>query len=248
MIPRPGDWAADCPAVAHVFVAGLTDECEIDGSDGHHLARVRRLRTGEIVTAADGVGSWRPYRVRAVGSGQVTLTAEAEVRVEPVQSPALGVAFALAKGDRPERMTQQLTELGVDRIVPLAAERCVVQWDAARQTRALERLRRIGREAAMQSRRARVPRVDPVAVVGDVARHPALVVGTRDASGANGPGPPPVSVPEWLLVVGPEGGFTPGELDLLSGGVRLAVGPHVLRSETAAVGLAAVLARARDHR
>src|SRR2546423_9162679 len=61
-------WPADVPASAHLFVAtaaDLTDCLEVAGEDGHHLARVLRLRPGEVVTVADGAGTWRPYRVGA---------------------------------------------------------------------------------------------------------------------------------------------------------------------------------------
>ena len=67
--------------------------------------------------------------------------------------------FAPVKGDRPEWTVQKLTELGVDRIVPLRAARSVVRWDGERGAAAVERLRRVAREAAMQSRRCRLPEV-----------------------------------------------------------------------------------------
>lgn len=252
MVDEVGDRPADAPAVAHVFVDALTDDCEISGSDGHHLGRARRLRDGEIVTAADGSGSWRQYRVRTGGRGRVLLAADGEVRFEPTSTPLLAVAFAPAKGARLEATTRHLTELGVDRIVPLATERGVVRWEPARAGRGLDRLGRIAREAAMQARRARVPRVDPVAGVADVAGHPGLVVGDHDAPDADARAAPefsaPASASEWLAVVGPEGGFTPDERAQLGGGIQLAVGPNVLRSETAAVAIAAVLVRARQLR
>jgi 16S rRNA (uracil1498-N3)-methyltransferase len=68
--------------------------------------------------------------------------------------PPLTVAFAVLKGERNEMVVQKLTELGIDRIVPVLAERCVVRWDTVRAQRQHERLERVAREAAMQSRRA----------------------------------------------------------------------------------------------
>ena len=72
--------------------------------------------------------------------------------------PKLTIGFALIKGGRPELVVQKLTELGVDAIVPFTAEHSVARWDANRATRHIERLRRVAREAAMQSRQVRIPR------------------------------------------------------------------------------------------
>jgi len=69
---------ADSDAVAHVFVDELGERCHIEGDDGHHLSRVRRVRTGELVTAADGSGAWRLYEVVAVSAGALDLDARAE--------------------------------------------------------------------------------------------------------------------------------------------------------------------------
>jgi 16S rRNA (uracil1498-N3)-methyltransferase len=236
-------WAAACPATAHVFLAVLTDRARVEGADGHHLARVRRVRTGETITAADGSGAWRPYVVTEVvtaarGSALV-LSATGGTRVEPERSPKLEVAFALTKGAKPETVVQQLTELGVDRIRPVRARRSVVRWDAARADAAVARLRRLAREAAMQCRRARVPVVDAPVDLSELAGRPGLVVGDPE-------GRPPTAVPPpaggaWLVVVGPEGGLEPDEIEQLGAVERVAVGPHVLRAETAAVAVAAAL-------
>src|SRR3954469_20519098 len=99
-------WPADIPASAHVFVptaAELTDDLEVAGEDGHHLARVLRLRTGETVTVADGSGTWRPYRVAEVfPGGAVRLDATADPDREPAPAFRLALAFALTKGDKPD--------------------------------------------------------------------------------------------------------------------------------------------------
>src|SRR5262245_17821015 len=97
----PGRWPADVPASAHLFVgsaADLTDTAAVGGEDGHHLARVLRLRVGEPVTVADGAGGWRAYRVAAVDGQGVRLEATGDVEQEPDVPPRLAVAFALTKG------------------------------------------------------------------------------------------------------------------------------------------------------
>jgi 16S rRNA (uracil1498-N3)-methyltransferase len=237
-------WAAAEPAAAHAIVDGpLADRLTIDGPDGHHLQRVRRLRAGETVTVADGTGQWRSYEVAAVGAGSLDLAATADARTEPVAAPPLAVAFALTKGAKPETVVAHLTELGVDRILPVAARRSVTRWEGDRAESAIERLRRVAREAAQQSRRARLPIVEPLRPVLELVGAPGLVVGDRrgvpvDRLDAPGPG-------GWLALVGPEGGLDDDELAALHDAPRLAVGSHVLRAETAALSVAAVLAGAR---
>ena len=82
------------------------------------------------------------------------------MQFEEASEPGLTVAFAPTKGERPEWVVQKLTELGVDRIVPLISERSVVRWAGERGAGAVERLRRVAREAAAQSRRVWLPDVE----------------------------------------------------------------------------------------
>jgi len=237
-------WPADVPASAHVFVdstGALTEALEVGGEDGHHLGRVLRLRVGETVTVADGSGAWRPYRVSAVASDQIVrLDAIGTVDHEPVPPWRLAVAFALTKGDKPELVVQKLTELGVDRIVPVLAERSVSRPDPARADAMAERWRRIAREAARQCRRATLPAVAGLGPLAALAGHPGLVVAERGGQSAESLGRPPND--EVLVVIGPEGGLADPEVEALKPWVRLDLGPHILRAETAALAAGAFLA------
>jgi 16S rRNA (uracil1498-N3)-methyltransferase len=236
-------FAAACPAAAHAFASALDDNVTLEGAPGHHLSRVRRLRTGELVTLADGNGTWRPYTVTVVRPGAVELDARGEPVVEPPLEPALAVAFALTKAGKPDLTVQKLTELGVDRIVPLQSRRTVPRWGTDHAGAAIARLRRVAVEAAAQSRRARLPVVDAPKPVADLSGHPGLVV--ADAGGDPVAGVPEPPGGEWMLVIGPEGGLEPEELAALGAAARLRIGPHVLRAETAAIAGAAVLTTRR---
>ncbi len=235
-------FAARYPAVAHTFLAALDDDVTLGNEAGHHLSRVRRVRAGDVVTAADGRGRWRPYAVAHVAPGAVELHARDGPVEEPSLAPRLVVAFAVTKGAKPDLVVQKLTELGVDGITVLAARRAVPQWSDERARSAVDRLRRIAREAAAQCRRARVPEVDGVRPVTELQGRPGLVVADPD-----GDHPLALAAPaggEWVLVVGPEGGFDADEVVRL-GGERLRLAPHVLRAETAAIAGAAVLTTRR---
>jgi 16S rRNA (uracil1498-N3)-methyltransferase len=246
-------FAARYPATAHTFLRALEEDVTIDDEAGHHLSRVRRLRGGEAVTAADGDGRWRPYTVVGVRPGAVDLHAQGAPVVEPQLAPRLVVAFALTKGTKPDLAVQKLTELGVDGVAVLSTRRSVPRWDETREAAALARLRRIAREAAAQCRRARMPEIEGVRPVTELRGRAGLVV--ADPAGEEPallPAPPGA---EWVLLVGPEGGFDPDEEAALSSGAsggeapaRLRLGPHVLRAETAAIAGAAVLATRRTPR
>ena len=211
----------------HVYVEDL-DEPVLADEDRHHLARVLRLRDGDSLTVGDGLGRWRPARF---GSD---LRIDGEVVEVPAASRTVGVGFALIKGGRPELVVQKLTELGVDHILPLAAERSVVRWDEAKVASQYERMVRVAREAGMQSRRARLPEVAPVAPVESLL----------DAAMAE-PGGEVLDTDVDVLLVGPEGGWTPEELQERR---RISLGSTILRAETAAIVAGVLLVALRDGR
>lgn len=231
--------ASDTLAVAHEFVAELGDRTELDGGEGRHLTRVRRLRAGERVTLADGAGAWRPYVVSAVSAARLQFEAVGDVRREPEPSPGVGVAPALSKRGV-EDVAVAVTELGATRLVPVVTARTVVRWDEEKRRRAHERLTRLVREASAQCRRSRLLVVEPVTSIESVATRGGLVVADRDGRSVRELGDSPAPG-EWLVVSGPEGGFDHGEHELLGAVPRLALGPHVLRAGTAPIAAVAAL-------
>jgi 16S rRNA (uracil1498-N3)-methyltransferase len=216
-----------------VFVDDI-DEPVLAADDAHHLVRVLRLRDGEHVTVADGRGSWR---LCVFGDHALVPEGAAEVAVAPARLVVIG--FALTKGDKPELAVQKLTELGVDRIVPLAADRSVVMWDDGKAARNLDRLRAVARAAAMQSRRAFLPLVDPVTTLR------AFAAAEPGAALAH-PGGAPVTDALASVAIGPEGGWSDEELAIVP--ARVDLGPTTLRAETAALTAGVLLTALRDGR
>lgn len=216
----------------HVFVVDL-DAPELDADDRHHLDRVLRTRPGDPITLSDGAGRWCSGRFGA----RVEVTGEVN-RVAPM-APAITIGFAPVKGTRPEWVVQKLTELGVDRIVPFHADRSVVRWTGERGHAAVERLRRVAKEAAMQCRRVWLPVIDDVTSLGK------LVTSRGDAEGIAlaERGGEPLDLRHTTVLVGPEGGWTDAERGEVV--ARVGLGPHVLRAETAAVAAAVLLGTAR---
>jgi 16S rRNA (uracil1498-N3)-methyltransferase len=216
---------------AHVFVDDLESPA-LAADDLHHLARVLRLRAGEAITAGDGAGRWRTC---VMGDGR-DLAPTSNIEAVPQPAPTITVGFALTKGDKPEFTVQKLTELGVDRIVPIAAARTVVQWDDAKAARNVERWRAVARAAAMQSRRVWLPVVDEVRPLGALAPVPALAH----------PDGEPLTLRTPSVAVGPEGGWTDEEL--ASAAALVDLGSTTLRAETAALAAAVLLTAQREQR
>ena len=158
------------------------------------------------------------------------------VETLPRPEPQVTVAFAVVKGQRPEWAVQKLTEIGVDRIVPLLSARSVVRWPAGEVGAQVARLRRVAREASMQSRRLWLPLVDVVSPFEAMAAEPGAVLAHP------GGGPPSLERP--VVLIGPEGGWDEAEL-ARARAMLVGLGPSVLRTETAAVVAGALLCALR---
>ncbi|GAA1122645.1 16S rRNA (uracil(1498)-N(3))-methyltransferase [Microbacterium aurantiacum] len=224
--------------------AAVGDDLVLSGTEAHHAATVRRVRAGEAVTIGDGRGVWAEGTCTEVAPRRVVVAVTVRREV-PASRPRVVLVQALAKGDRDELAVQASTELGVDEIVPWQAERSVSRWDAAKAIKGRARWTTIVREAAKQAHRAWIPAVAPLATTREVASAFAaahLVVLDPDGSER-------VSELRFtddedvVLVVGPEGGISDGELRTFSdaGAVVARLGDTVLRTSTAGPAALAVL-------
>ena len=224
------------------------DSLTLGGPEGHHAATVQRLRVGEELLLADGRGGTATAVVTAVGRGSLELELTSRGYVDaPV--PRLVVVQGIAKGDRGELAVQAMTEVGVDEIVPWAASRSVAQWRGDRGVRAREKWVATAREAAKQARRPWLPVVagSPDESTDRVARRIGGAAGAfvlhEEADDRLTTAPLP-DTGEIVLVVGPEGGIAPAELEAFTaaGAHPVRLGPSVLRTSTAGVAALSVLA------
>lgn len=207
----------------------------------HYLGEVLRLGAGAAVEVFDGRGGRYAGRLEP-GLETVALGPREDAGGAGVE---IALLFALAKGEKVDLVVQKATELGAARIVPFAAERSVVRLDGERAEERARRWRRIAEEASRQCGRADVPDVaSPApldAALASLAPGAVPVVfhpGGAALRALAQPGPAGLAA-----VVGPEGGFTDGELRACerAGAVRAALGPRVLRAETAAIVAVALL-------
>ncbi|MEU8869461.1 16S rRNA (uracil(1498)-N(3))-methyltransferase [Streptomyces umbrinus] len=238
---------------APVFVVDVVPggpEFVLDGPEGRHAVSVKRLRAGEDVVLTDGHGRWAEGVVKAAeGKDRLVVTGIAEVLEEPEPAPRITVVQALPKGDRGELAVETMTETGVDEIVPWAASRCITQWKGERGLKALGKWRATAREAGKQSRRVRFPLVADAMTTKQVASflaeadlgvvlHEDRAYGSEPLATAELP-----STGRIVLVVGPEGGVSPAELEAFAeaGAKACRLGRSVLRTSTAGTAATALL-------
>ncbi|MBT2498495.1 16S rRNA (uracil(1498)-N(3))-methyltransferase [Agromyces sp. ISL-38] len=216
---------------------------ELSGDEARHAVTVARVRTGERIAIGDGRGILVRGVVVSTGARELVLEVE-EVLVEEPPETRITLVQALAKGDRDELAVQAATELGVDVVVPWAAARSVSRWEGPKAEKGRQRWASIVREAVKQSIRAWLPPVAPVTATGDLA---GLLQGTRMLLLEPTATTPITDIRpdgrDLALVVGPEGGISPAELERLvaAGAEPVRLGASVLRTSTAGPAAIAVL-------
>lgn len=235
----PSDPIAHCILFSDLAQVSAGQVIEVDGEEAHHAARVKRVRPGERVGLLDGHGHWASGNLHSVGGSR----SKPILRIQldhcqlfgPID-PVVEVAAALPKGDRLDRMIDQLTQLGVSRFRPLLCQRSNRKPETVRT----DKLARISDEAMKQCRRPWRMLIDePIAFVAAINDPDALVA---DASG-----------PVWdaghdfasrtMLLIGPEGGWSNEERELfVETNVRVRrFGLFVLRIEAAACAASAMV-------
>jgi 16S rRNA (uracil1498-N3)-methyltransferase len=222
----------------------------VDGDEGFHAAKVRRIRVGERLDLSDGAGTLAHCAIEDVGKGWLSARVLDRRIVEPA-APSVTVVQALPKSDRSELAIELATEAGADAFVAWQASRCVARWDgSARIDKGLRRWAAVARSAARQSRRAHIPSVTgPVSTAELVKRiHEdvtagAVVLALHESADARLSELPVGQAGSLVLIVGPEGGISDDEIAALTeaGAMAVRMGPTVLRtSSAAAVALGAL--------
>jgi 16S rRNA (uracil1498-N3)-methyltransferase len=233
---------ADTPRIRLFVTASLAPDATLAlaGGQAHYLARVMRQGPGDQVALFNGRdGEWAA-RIENLGRGEADVTILRRLRAQAPE-PDVWVAFAPVKKARTDFIVEKATELEASRLLPVATRRT----GALRVNTA--RLAAVATEAAEQCGRLSVPEVaEPEALEALICDWPPsrrmLVLDETGGgepvaralaglAGGGAEGPPPVA-----LLAGPEGGFEAGELDALDKlpfAVRVALGPRILRAETA---------------
>lgn len=211
----------------------------LDDGAAHHVGKVLRMQTGQPLVLFNGDGANYPAELDEVGKKRVSarILAREESTCEPRLKILLGQV--ISKGDRMDYAVQKSTELGVDTIVPLTSERCDVRLKGDREEKRVRHWQQVATSAAEQCGRATVPTIAPLASLADWFSASEtcdlrLVLHHRTEQPLSAMTPPEQGV---ALLVGPEGGLSEAEIAAAreSGFSPAALGPRVLRTETAPV-------------
>jgi 16S rRNA (uracil1498-N3)-methyltransferase len=235
------------------WIADEWDEtsASLRGEQATHLIRVLRAQTG---MECDMVAGDRVFRATLSGVSGDTVRFTLHAEVEAERALPVTILLSIFKFDRMEWIIEKATELGVERIIPIAARRSEKHLLQAATAR-VERWRRLVREAAKQSRRSDVPAMEDMRTLKSAIQvsepgalrfllaeqertttlYAAMRLGLQDAG---------VEKPSVFLAVGPEGGWTAEEESLFGaeGWQAVSLGPRILRAETAGITAIALVA------
>lgn len=211
----------------------------LEGDEARHLSRVMRAKPGDEIIVFDGTGRSGPAVITKIDRVHVDLKL-GPLATEPMPKCCLTVAVALPKGDRQKWLIEKMTELGVTKLIPLITERSVALPTAS----AIERLRRGVIEACKQCGRSRLLEISHAhhfsELLAGSSAEKRLLANPSGSPLLTAIDPIPVDV---LIAIGPEGGFTPDEIVAAKQAnfTQVSLGDSILRIETAAVTVAAVI-------
>jgi 16S rRNA (uracil1498-N3)-methyltransferase len=208
-----------------------------------HIGRALRMRSGDAITLFNGDGNSYTAAINEIGKKSVTVNVLTQVTDDHESPLQIELGIAISRGDRMDWVIQKATELGVTRITPLLTERTEVKLKGERAQKKLEHWRQVSISACEQCGRNQLPELKPLidlnSWLSNVSAQRKFVLHHRDTS-IDKSTEVPTSV---AILVGPEGGLSPTEIDVASGNKfeALTLGPRVLRTETAPLAAIAIL-------
>ncbi len=215
----------------------------LEGDDARHAAKALRVRIGEELTVCDLNGFDYRCSVSEVTADRVYLDIK-EVSQNKTEPSTFATLYqCLTKGDKMDTIVRQAVECGVSKIVPVLSENCVSRPDEKSLCKKIERWQKIADEAAGQSGRGILPKVENARSLKQVASE----INSHDKVfffyEAGGVPMQKEDIKTAAIIIGPEGGFSPDEAKLLekSGAEVTTLGPRILRAETAPVAALTML-------
>lgn len=217
----------------------------LDEKASHHVARVLRARVGDELTLFNGQGGEYEGVITWIDKKSVKIEVRAFSSREAESPIEIQLAQGIARGEKMDFIIQKAVELGVTRVTPLLTERCNVRLAGEREEKRLQHWQSVVISACEQCGRNRLPVIDsPVSLsawLPEVKADRCFMLSPHVPAKL-----PAVSLPQRsriVLLVGPEGGLSDSEVQLVcqQGFLPLSLGPRVLRTETAAIAAIAVL-------
>jgi len=220
---------------------------QIIGDDYHHIVNVMRMTKGTKIICNHPSGVGYLAEIETITDQEVRLQIIKKLSHQVEIPVNVTLIQGLAKGDKLDWIVQKATELGVNRVIPLNSQRSIVKWDEKRQKKKIERLEKIAKEAAEQSHRTIQPTIDNTHSLKKLVENEkdfdhkfvayeetTREISVKDLNHYLERIEPGESV---AIVIGPEGGLTKEEVELLydKGYEPIRLGPRILRTETAPI-------------
>ena len=235
-----------------------SDCATVTGDDAHHISRVMRMESGDqlIVCNKDKVCHFAT--IKQINGQKIEVTLDSVIEAQTELPIEVTIAQGLPKGDKFEWVIQKATECGANEFIPLNMERSVVKLDAKKASKKVERWNKIAKEASEQSHRQMVPTVTDVQtfkqLLDQAANYDVCLFAYEETAKQGQLAQLKQSLSEiqtnakMLVVVGPEGGISEKEEALLlqSGFKPCALGPRILRTETAPIYILSAISYALE--
>ncbi|PYZ99210.1 16S rRNA (uracil(1498)-N(3))-methyltransferase [Alteribacter lacisalsi] len=221
------------------------DDVIMTGDEAKHIARVMRMNEGDEVVCCNRSGACFRVQLTVVSPEQVQGTVVEQEHRSSEMPVHVTVACGLPKADKLELVIQKGTELGASAFLPFEAERSIVKLDQKKARKKQERWEKIAQEAAEQSQRSLVPLIGNVASFSELISafdsFEQVIVAYEEEARNDEKSRLAETLNQAscgdrvLIIAGPEGGFSDREIELLTGAgaVSCALGPRILRAETA---------------
>lgn len=217
-----------------------TEYYTVTGEDAAHIARSLRMKIGEALTLCTPDGRRHECEITAVSPDSVTVRVIGSTVSEQEPTVKVSLYAALMKGDKLDDVIQKAVELGVYEITPFLSARCISRPDDKSLLKKQQRWQKIADNAASQSRRGILPRVNPCIDIRDI---PGAVGDCDHAIVCYECGGAPLrslilpDAKKIALITGAEGGFEEAEIEALKeAGVAVAtLGKRILRAQTAPI-------------
>ena len=218
-------------------------EAQLDDNAAQHVGRVLRMQPGQALNLFNGDGQDYPALIASASKKNVTVQVQQPTANSSESALEIVLGQTLSKGDRMDYAVQKATEMGVTQIVPLSTERCDVRLKGDREDKRLSHWQSVAISAAEQCGRARVPDILPVMNITEWLEYSQrcdvrLVLHHRTEQSLDSLAKPN----SVALMIGPEGGLSADEIAQAEkfGFLPVALGPRVLRTETAPVAAMAL--------
>ena len=232
-----------------IFLENVTsDFVTISGDDANHLARSLRARRGDRITAVDGAGNCAVIELIDFDKETIRARRVSDIK-KIVDDKKIVLADCLPKQNRFDNIIEKATELGVAKIEPLISERTIARPGGVRAQSKLERWRKIAKEAAEQCARNTIPEIKEIRELDDWLKEISLKDTLLLFCWEN---EPERTIREVLSVnrnkniivlIGSEGGFSEREVSAIKsvGGVSVTLGKRILKTDTAAISVLAMI-------